>query len=153
MAMSVLLWFSFVAPSSEAPVYIEQKSNKPSKTGLIIINKKNVLLSAWYEFSNNITSHHQHWIAPNICWMPECFVGKPFEGILCNLLNGTWNEYRTYMWAFLLWFNRTEFHGPAHIVSWRTVRSVDLHLFIHSIMQDQTVCDCQPLGFHGMKRS
>lgn len=28
------LLLSFTAPSSDAPVYLEQKSNKPSKTGL-----------------------------------------------------------------------------------------------------------------------
>lgn len=33
IAMSQSLLLSFIAPSRDAPVYIEQKSNKPGKTG------------------------------------------------------------------------------------------------------------------------
>lgn len=42
------LWFSFVAPSRVAPVYMEQKSYKPGKTGLWNENENcNIQYTPW----------------------------------------------------------------------------------------------------------
>lgn len=60
---------SFTAPSSEAPVYMEQKSNKPSKTGLegnkkreMILNQIIKKLLEFYKASNlfNIVEAYGH---------------------------------------------------------------------------------------------
>ncbi len=58
MVQRLTLWFSFIAPSSEAPVYIEQKSYIPSNTGLQGGNKNKLQWRWAHKFGTGVTGEN-----------------------------------------------------------------------------------------------
>ena len=70
-------WLSFVAHSKLAPVYIEQKSYIPSKTGLKDKQNKQIKQKTWqYCGEDSIsTSHLQRWRHREVWWSWQCCWG------------------------------------------------------------------------------